>query len=293
MNDKFKELIINTPDYVFIPVEEESLCLLKSRNVYSLSLIGKLNNNNVFSSVSGKAIGMGKNITTSGEMNTLVIENNFKDMKQFLYPAVRSFSTYKKEEIKELLEKFSLLKTNVSNNVLCIYIEYIKDTLITDSYIFNKYVKEILETIDLLSEFYSSKSIKIIVNNKDDLSSYLIRNYIGTYPNMEVIYSSSSLKEDVKKIIIKNKNIIEYSLSSLLSCYIALKYKKYNNVNYISLKYKDHLYVCETINGISVKDILSSSSINEENITLRGTKTVDTTASDSIITEDINSILVK
>ena len=98
-----------SPEFIYVPFDkQELLSLPKSMEVFNNSLLGeKSDGKKIFSPISGKIIGMTQTNYNGFSSKSLVIENNFMDLRKKLNP-VRDMKKIKKNEIVESLQKYGL-----------------------------------------------------------------------------------------------------------------------------------------------------------------------------------------
>ena len=84
------------PEFVYVPFDDKTKIVLnKESNVFCNNKLCEFKNKDILSTVSGKAIGIKKMNSSYGIIDTLVVENNFRDKKEkilFVKKSIVNFS---------------------------------------------------------------------------------------------------------------------------------------------------------------------------------------------------------
>lgn len=248
-----------TNDYIYIPYTNKDELNIRSNSlVFKNDLICE----NISSPVSGKIYGLSKINGVEGTINVLIIENDFKDLVYELKPAVKDIYKLKKEDVKK--------NANITdkNIVLCIQKNYKND--IKDSYILKDYVKEVLETLNIINLKCNIKT-KILLEKKDIFSYQVLFSYLGTYPNIQIEFNHS-----------KVKNYKEINIYDALDIYNKLN----NNINrdflYLTIQYKQKCYVIKTKRFSNLSEILLYLNISPKKVYIN-----------NVVISDINYLLTE
>lgn len=172
------------PQYVYIKVEENTNFMIKKKQVKKGEKLFKRENKEVLSPVSGYVEGI---ISKKTENNTdyyLKIQNDYEEEDS--YSGVQEFSTKAlKIKFSEVLKEIGMDITKYKNKQRLI-LNGIEDEpyLATKATLHKTYAKEILSTLDLLSDTFSISKIEIYLKENDRESIEVLSSEMGTYPNM-------------------------------------------------------------------------------------------------------------
>lgn len=248
-----------TEDYIYLPFDNINDINIKSKVVLKGDKLVD------YSPISGIVKGTTKINSTKGILNTIVIENNFKDEHRNL---IQNESIYKldKSFINEVVSLNKDFYININNNL---------NHDIKDSYILKDNIKAILETINLLTETYNIKAY-INLNKKDIISFGTLFNYINAYPNINLVF---------------NKKYSEYyNLYDILDIYNKLKNRLARDYIYISI-ITNEVKVIKVKKYSNLKEILSILGINASTIYINGKLEVN--ERDFLLDESVSYIVIK
>ncbi len=287
------------PDYIYVPFNDRGLLNIKlNMYVYNNALLGKLTNNeNIYSTCSGKLINLQTIDTVEGNMNSMVIENDFRERKRKLVGMKRNILTYSKEDMLNKLDEYSLnYFKNIENFI--ILVEYSKNIDNSDSYTLLNNIDNVLEIIDALSTILGIKNTIIISNSNDHGSTNIITDYIGTYPNIyfrtvNKEYNVNSYDNLKKKIFKKEKNTLVLTLDKIYEIYYVLKKNKIITSKVITIvNNKKQINVNVKINT-SVKELLDYLKINAKTVLLKKDTLRESKIENAVITKEVKSIIIK
>ncbi len=283
------------PDYVYVPFNDRALLNIKLNSyIYNNQILGKLkNNNNIYSTCSGKIINLQTIQTVEGNMNSIVIENDFREKRKKLVGMKRNIHTYKKEELLEKLDNYSLNYFNKINNLI-IVVEYLKNIDNSDYYTLVNNIDELLEVIDALSEILNISSSVMVANNSDSNSISIITDYIGTYPNIKFTtvnkqYSNDTLKT---KIFKKEQNTVVLTLDKLYEIYHVLKKNKIINSKVISVVHNKKIINVNVKINTSVKELLEYLKITSNKVELKQEVIKEVNINNAVVTKEVKSIII-
>lgn len=248
-----------TEDYIYLPFNNINEINLKSENVLKGDKLVD------YSPVSGTVKGTTKINSTNNVVNTIVIENNFKDEHKSL---IQNENIYKldKPYINSVINLDKDIYININNNL-----KYD----VKDSYLLKDNVKVILETINLLTETYNIKAY-INLNKKDITTFETLFNYINAYPNINIVF---------------NKNYKEYfNLYDVLDIYNKLKNRLARDYIYLSIV-TNEVKVIKIKKYSNLKEILSILGINGETIYINGKLEINEL--DFLLDESVSFIVIK
>lgn len=194
LNDNIKFFL--NPKYAFFKIEKGTRLKVKDNSYVYKNDIIMINKDGytVHSSISGVVLGAKDVDYVDGKYTSLIIENDFKENIRIRKSAKKTICDYKKEEVLNLFEDFSL--TYSEEKLVDVFSQshetFIVNGLEKEIYFGNKYftlrdnASTILETIDFLSTIFNfKKSIFVIASsNSKQVSSFM--DIIGTYPNIEL-----------------------------------------------------------------------------------------------------------
>ncbi len=251
------------PEYIYIPFDnKESLKIPKSKNIYCGSYLGSnIDNENIFSTVSGRIIGVKSLMTTTGLNNVLIIENDFRDKRQKIIGSKKDLLNYKVNEAEELLKYYNTDRNFNNKKYLIINISYDKKSDLSNNYLINKNVHKFLEAADAIQSIFKLIKVIFVINSKDHFLRESLSKYIGTYTDFSIFITKENIKDEVlaKSIYGKKCNeCVVYNFLELFEVYNTLKNNKVLTEKYITV-FGHHIEtkVLYTKIGVSIEDILS------------------------------------
>lgn len=270
----------NIPSYVYLMYDSiDKLTLRKSGSVYALEHLGLMSNNyNIYSPVSGKIIGTKKMRVLNNEVNTLVVENDYKDKCFKIKTGEYIYDYYKRKEANELFDTFNIGGKFNGKKFLMIDLT-IKNNSLENKYIVSKYNYEILETIDALLKIFSINTAYIAVNN--GLIQTMLEEYSGIYPNIKFVSR-----------VITNEYSVLYNGYDIIKIYNALKFKRYYSIKYVTVISKKGVIVVKTKLNILISELIKFLRLDGNNITVITYTNEKINNYDGIISKDIKSIMV-
>lgn len=264
MNDY---LIVNLmSDFIYLPYTNKESVFVTSKTVKKNDIICEYNNKKVYSPVSGNAYAYSEIPSIDGITKVVIIENDFKDTTS---PSYQKESIYDITD-KELIEIFPK-KESIT---LDIHIENKYD--LKDYYILKDNIKNVLETLNLINERFDTK---IYINlNKKDISSYkLLLSYLGTYPNISVIFNKVTTNT--------------YNLYEIIDIYNKIKNIKERDYIYISIVYNNTFLVNKVKKYSNLKDILESNQLIGKYYLINNN--IKITNSNYLLDERVSQIVIK
>ncbi len=229
-----------TPDFVYIPISSREEVTLENDVVYKNDEVVP----SKVSPVSGKAAAFAKIMTINGLKETLVIENNYKDKRKKINVSVKDIYKLSKSTIKDAVK--------LDTNELEIEISHKNDYDIRDRYILKEYVREILETINLIDQTYDNMKVSILMNKEDYETYEFLFNYMGTYPKIDIIFKSNTETK--------------MNLYNVLDIYYKLKNSIERDFIYVSIRYKNVCEVLKTRRYTNLRELIMPLNINFKNI---------------------------
>jgi hypothetical protein len=240
-----------TSDYIYIPFDDKEKISFRSNGVvYKNDLISEHKGKNEFSPVSGKAFGYGQINSTVGMKNVLVIENDFKDKVQKKLISNRDIYDISETTLKELTFRYVKCKN------LVLVIPYDDGYDVSGEYLLKDNIIEVLETLNLIDQTYDDLNVKIRLDKRDVISYQTLFSYLGTYPNIEVLFQSNSEEETV------------VSLYDVIDIYDRLKNRNFRDYIYLSVVYDNKITVVKTKKNSNLKDLLMHLSIMSTKIVI-------------------------
>ena len=295
------------PDYIYIPLKENVDIKIKNHDdVFKGSVILSENNDNYYSSVSGKVIGATKiNDINNKEITAIVIENDYKEKLEKRVGTKKNISNYSKDEVSDLLKRFNITKKNLKGKILIINGIDLDPFEENYSFIIKKYGDKLLECIDALCEIYKIKKCYFAIKNNDSDNVNMLMNNIGTYPSIHL-----KLMQDVypigKEEILINKltnekqqkqGIIHFNVEEVLAIYEVLKRNKPLCEKLITLSgdLVEKTIILNVKIGTLIKDILEKNlKILKDNyiIVVNGLFIGHEINENTVLTSDIRSIFI-
>ena len=271
--------VFNTPSYIYLMYDSiDKLTLRKSGTVYNLENLGLMSNNyNIYSPVSGKIIGTKKVKNLNNEVNTLVVENDYKDKCSKIKTGKYVYDYYKRKEANELFDTFNISGKYNGKKFLVIDLT-IKNNYLENKYIVKKYNYEILETIDTIQKIFSIDTAYIAVNNQ--IIQNLLEEYSGIYPNIKFVSR-----------VINNEYSVSYNGYDIIKIYNVLKFNRYYNTKYFTVVSKKETIVVKTKPNILVSELLMFLNL-EGNINIITYSNEKMNNYDGILSESIKTIVV-
>ena len=290
-----------TTDYIYIKYSKNMNILFKDGNyIYKNDLLVSGNDKNIYSSVSGKVLG----ITNLNNNKYIVIENDYKDKIRDKKYNKKNINNYTKEELVELVRKYNIIDDfDETSKVLIINgMDLYNDELVSNALI-NNYTINILDTIDALIDIMNIRKCFFAVSNNDvDVINNLVNN-IGTYPKIDLkLYKNDNIIA-IKEVLIKkltsykNKsyNILYLNIIDVMNFYNLLKKHVPVTTTYISLK-GDLIKLNKVLQvnmGTNVTDVLNEYGIKNNNVIINGLLNgIILKDSNFIIDKNIRSIFV-
>ena len=168
---------VMTSEFIYIPFNDKTDLSIKNLMVKKNELINV--KDKIYSPVSGKAYAYTEIPSLNGNAKSLIIENDFLDTMD---------NTFQVENIYKIdKDKIKSVVGNINSFTLKISFENKYD--LKDYYILKDNVLNVLETLNLISETYDM-DVSILINKKDTRTYQLLFNYMGTYPNINIIFST-------------------------------------------------------------------------------------------------------
>lgn len=290
------------PEYVFIPFDNKELLKIpKSKNIYNGSFLGSDSKNlNLFSSVSGKIIGVKSSMTANGLRNVLIIENDFRDKKQRIIGSKKNLTVFKVQETYDILSNFNLMRNFINKKYLIINVSYNKKNDLANEYLINENIHRFLEVADALQNIFELKKVIFVVNSKDNIVKDSLSRYIGTYIDFSIFSTKENIKDELvsKTIFGKKSNDCEvYNLNELYEVYHALKNNKVVTEKFITI-FGQHIEtkVLYTKIGVSIEDILTIlkiKTITKKVSLITNNNEINIDRDDAVITNDVVGLKIE
>ena len=143
--------------------------------------------------------------------------------------------------------------------------------ILKDYYILKDNVLNVLETLNLISETYDM-NVSILINKKDTRTYQLLFNYMGTYPNINIIFSTKGETKSIYDVIdifntIKNKASRDYIYFTLINknTLNVVKAKRYSNLKDVLVELK---IVTSNLVVNNIKQLDNPNFLIDDNISL-------------------------
>lgn len=301
LDEKLKYETFITPDFVYIPIHASKVAFAPKSYVYdSTLLLIDDNKGQVYSSCSGTLIGTSHVMTTNGRMNAMVIENDFLEKKKNSKGTKKQIFKMKSEEMTTVLKSFNLDYGFNGKETLLIALSYNKNTMLNDRTLLKENVIELLEIVDAISSAYDIEKVLFSVQEEDEISYDILKEYTGTYHNFSYTctkFNATDKEKIAKKLLGKEKDkYVCVTLNDVDSIGRALKSKRLLKNRFVTISggsLKKPIVVYAKI-GTCIIEILSALKIKPEkkNIKLIGKCTVEASANEAVVTRDLESIVL-
>lgn len=213
--------------------------------------------------------------TVERKQDSLIIVNDKNDSTMNSEEAVSSIEDIKKDEIINTCQSLGIsfenrlivnkLKSN--SKLLVVNGMDIEPYQFNNNYLFQDNVKNLLETINLLSRRFNLDAY-LLLNKYDDNNVYAVKTLIGSYPNINFIIVNEVFPYNTNGVIAK-KYFNEYKLEeilfldtvSLYKIFVALKEKLPVSERFITVVLDDptNAFVIKTKYGANLKDVIKDS----------------------------------
>ena len=268
-----------TTDYIYFPLKKDSkLFINDGEYIYKNDKIIEYNNKIIYSSVSGKVLGM----TNIDNNKYLVIENDYKDKTKKRITSKKNINNYAKEELNNLINEYNIIDDfDITSKVLIINCidEYNLEN--TNNTILKNYTINLLDTIDALIDIMDIKKCFFAVSNNDIEVVDILLNNMGTYPKIDLKLFKNDNIISKKEILIdkltrfrnKKYNIQYLNIKDVLNIYNVLKKHIPITTTYITLTGNliNYTKVLKVNIGTNLLDILNEYEIkNYKNIIING-----------------------
>lgn len=259
-----EDLLINvmTTEFIYIPFEEKTDLSIKNVMIKKGELLNI--KDNTTSPVSGKAYAYTQIPSTKGNVKSLIIENDFLDTMNNTYQ-FESIYKIDKDTVKSIIKdiKNFTLKINYNNKYD-----------LKDSFILKDNVVNVLETLNLISETYNI-DVNILISKKDTRTYQTLFNYMGTYPNINIIFNT---KEQTN------------SIYDVIDIYNKIKNKVSRDYVYFTLINKNKVNVIKTKRFSNLKDVLQDLKIVTNNLIINN---IPLDNPNFLVTDDICLVQIK
>ena len=262
-----------TTDYIYIKYDKNmNICFKDGDYIYKNDLLMSDENTNIYSTVSGKVLG----ITNINDTRYVVIENDYKDSIRGKKYNKKNINNYTKDELTELIKEYNVLDDfDKSCKVLIVSGIDLFNTEITYSTLINNYTINILDTIDALIDILNIKKCFLAVSNDNvDVINNLVNN-IGTYPKIDLKLFKNDNIIGIKEVLVKrltsyknkNYNALYLNILDIINLYNLLKKHIPITTTFITLK-GDLLNYSKVLHvniGTNIMDILNEYKIKDYN----------------------------
>ncbi len=289
-------------DYIYLPYYKDYKINVKDGEyIYKNELLINNDKQNIYSSVSGKILGL----TTLNNKKYIVIENDFKDKLKIRKGVKRYINKYTKDELTALLKKYNIIsEEDVNSKVLIIsgIAEYFEENVYSTLLV--NYTRELLDTIDALIEVMNIRKCFLAISNSDQDCVNILLNNLGTYPKIDLKLFNYDFSIGNKYVLInkltnyrhKNYGILYFNIKELMDIYTVLK--KDISPSYVYLNLMGDLInfnrVIRVKKGTNIDDLLNEYKItNKDSVYINGLLNgIKLNNTNYIIDNDIRSIFI-
>ena len=266
-----------TTDYIYIPYRKNSKIFFKDGDyIYKNDIIMENNGINVFSSVSGKVLG----VTVLNNKKYVVIENDFKDKTRKRKSSKKNISDISKEDFMYLMNNLNIINGfDFTSKVLIINgIDKYNEENVYNA-LLNEYTDTILDTIDALITILGIKKCFFAISSNDVETVDTIINNIGTYPKIDLKMFNNNNMIGINEVLInkltrlstKKYTVEVLNILDIINIYNALKKGVPITTTFISLNDNYINKILHVNIGTNVKDILNEyKNDNSEDIIVNG-----------------------
>ena len=228
---------------IYLPIKKNYQLLVKTNDyVLKDQIIMENNLNKVFSPVSGFVGEIDSKIVEGSSVKCLNIHNDFKEKSR---PNRKRESSFTKDTlINKLYEYFfkyvaSVFENKHINNLIISGIDD-EPYILNNSYILNKYPKEILEMTDILSTTFEISHTSIVMKNTQNKNIEKYLGKIGTYPNIGLVFIDDNYLLGHPFFLLEHLGCTEIDsfvidVKTILNMYEAIKYNRLPSETFISI----------------------------------------------------------
>lgn len=225
-----------SPEYLYFKINKNVKYYIDGKsNVFKEKKLFNYENNDVYSTVSGKVLG----IKDINKKSFLVIKNDYKEKYEQIKTLRKKINKLSKTEILEILNESSI--SLYSNNLkyfvnhfqevesLVLNMMICEDAEKIYSLVFNKHNSEIMEIFDAISQIFEIKNPVIVMSDTDDINIEYISNLSGMYPNFKIILSHDKYPYSHPLLVSRKLNLdksLVLTPIDLLYLYSVIKRKK-------------------------------------------------------------------
>lgn len=214
------------PDFIYIPTDKKNILVKQNQLIYKDDLV----ESNKFSSVSGVAYGIKKCNVLGKNKDTLVIQNDFRELSKRNKGRKRNITIPSLLKLLEEAKEYKLLNKFKSNMT---YESIIVSAINDEPYVYNKIfllkesiidVLELMEKLSIL--FKSDENLLVIKNNEEELINECL-NVIGTFTQVKLTlvndYYLLEKEEVLKEVLNKKNNTLYLDISDIITLNNVLK----------------------------------------------------------------------
>ena len=236
----------NKPDYVYIPILENSKILVRRGEAVKIgSPIIKTNNKMINSSVSGTVTSIKKvNTITNHLIDAIEIANDFEE-KHVKEIKAKKISSLKKERIQEVLNDFSI-EINPHTTLVLNCVDDEPYVLTENFYLFLNTL-EYLELLDKLASVYELDQVRIVIKSSSSNNINQLMNYLGMFTNISLNIVPDLYLLEREQFLIRYLSLKEEKTT-------VIKASDLYHINNILKKNKTISDVLITISGNNIKN---------------------------------------
>lgn len=194
------------PDFVFVPILVKDILSKQDDWISLAQVIGKKGQ---IAPISGYAYGMKKCCINGIMSNTLVIENDYREMSKIVKKRKKVVNianilkVISESKDKKLLDKFK------SKSYETIIISAIEDNpyVYNKIYLLKEHIMDIMKMSEKLGLIYTSKEILLVVKNKDSQIILEALKVLGSFPKIKLTLVDDEYGLEQKDNLIKKLNI--------------------------------------------------------------------------------------
>lgn len=205
--------------------------------------------------------------------DSLVIKNDNSDATLDYGDSILDISELKKDEIIDICQKLGVSydnklisnKLKFNNKVLVVNGLDIEPYQFNSNYIFQDHIKNMLDTIDLLSRRLNLDAY-LMLSKYDDNNVYSVKTLLTSYPNVNLIVVNEVFPYNTNMVLLhkyfkeyKYDEVLLFDALSLFKLFVALKERKVVTEKMITVMLDDSskAYVINSRYGANLKEVIS------------------------------------
>lgn len=235
-----------SPDYVYFNIDNiKEICVKDKECVLKGQLLFKNNKKSIYSSVSGRIVGIKK---IAKENNYLVIENDYKE-KSIKKSVKKVINCKTQDAFYKILEENNINISFIKKDYLLLNVVDNEPYIVNNTMYFNKNLNNILEFLDFLKELFNYKKVFILIKNTETVILNKINELLGTYPDFKLALVPNLY-------LINRQEFYKECLETPVNNIFELDLKSFNEIEEVIEKNRILTEKYITISGDAIKNPL-------------------------------------